>query len=179
MQDIQTCGDYRTLWRPTICPTISILLLRTRSPNHITLFQFFQVKWSLPGIIFVVVHLITKAVCAPLEMPNGIIAEFLNFSFNFTEFGNCVSSNSSEIMLWIDDNGKYIVTPNNGTEFDFDLWLDCVDLQGIGDILSVSDGTSVVDFELANDDIIGGILMWSGCRYTVNTANNQTLTRNK
>lgn len=60
------------------------------------------------------------------------IDTFSNFTFNFTEFSNCTSAKISDIILWKDDNGEYIVTPDNGTTYDEYIWLDCVDLQDVG-----------------------------------------------
>lgn len=96
------------------------------------------------------------------SLQNIIKSTELDFVFNITEFLECASINRTDLKIWIDRSGEYIITPmENFANFDFDRWL-----QGIGDIVSVSDGT--FDWEEANiNESEQERFSWTGKRFYV------------
>lgn len=97
-------------------------------------------------------------------LQNIIKSTELDFVFNITKFLECASINRTDLKIWIDRSGEYIITPTeNFANFDFDRWL-----QGIGDVVSVSDGTYVVDWEEANiNESEQERFSWTGKRFYV------------
>ncbi len=62
------------------------------------------------------------------SLQNIIKSTELDFVFNITEFVECVGINRTNLKIWIDRSGEYIITPTeNFANFDFDRWLDWVD----------------------------------------------------
>ncbi|KAK6197411.1 uncharacterized protein RJT21DRAFT_56637 [Scheffersomyces amazonensis] len=100
---------------------------------------------------------------------NDFYTEQLNFTLNLSQFSECLGTKIANINIWEGTEGNYVLTPGNTGNFDLILWADCVDEQGVGDVLSVSDGTYVDDLVDANDQVKGDIFQWSGFRsHTLN-----------
>lgn len=104
----------------------------------------------------------------------NILSESIQFTFNFTLFEQCANVTRYEYTLWTDSNGEYVITPNNQTvNYDLDTWLDCVDDQDLGDIVSICDGTYyTIDFKQVDLTNIDNHITWTGNRYTAGPNNN-------
>ncbi|KAK6464623.1 hypothetical protein DFJ63DRAFT_334179 [Scheffersomyces coipomensis] len=98
-----------------------------------------------------------------------LTVQYLRFQFNVTEFVECVGLNFTDVNLWQTENNDYLIAPLNLTGYDEDLWLDCTDSQGVGDILAVTDGTYVEDMSYVRQLTLGDVHIWNGNRYTVPT----------
>ncbi|CCH42756.1 putative membrane protein [Wickerhamomyces ciferrii] len=91
--------------------------------------------------------------------------EPLLLTLNLTQFIQCANTTRDQVTVWKSGCGDYLLMPNNQTtNYDEDVWLDCVDQQDVGDLVAISDGTYTED--LTNvDQESGDFLSWRGFHY--------------
>ncbi|CCH42757.1 putative secreted protein [Wickerhamomyces ciferrii] len=94
--------------------------------------------------------------------------EPLTFTLNLTQFIHCTNITRDQVSVWKDADESPLITPNNETSnYDEDIWLDCVAEQDVGALVSVSDGTYFEDSDTNVDQESKDILRWKGFRYFV------------
>ncbi|KAK6457293.1 uncharacterized protein RJT20DRAFT_38745 [Scheffersomyces xylosifermentans] len=99
-------------------------------------------------------------------VPDGwrLVETNVNVIFNVTLFMNCVNMTGTTINLWETESDEYLITPYNLTVFELDTWLECVDDQGIADLLVISDGLYLEGLTSIRTNIVNGTIEWEAVR---------------
>lgn len=93
-------------------------------------------------------------------------SEVFTEDFNITLFNECTSTTREDVFFWTDLGGDLVLTPNqNSTNYDEDTWLNCIGDQEMDEIIAVSDGTYLQDYEPFPLAIGQTIFPWTGIRY--------------